>query len=216
MKAARVVNGVVEVHDVPTPEPGHEEVRVRITASGASGMNEAGEFVISAAALQQAGLGALNIMARSVSLGDAGEGGAAASLRLVPGARIDVRALDHVRLNGSLVAQGLTIAGHLGAIPTALGQILHVEGNFSGPGGFSHKPGMWQAEAAERPAGGMTPTGIHALDALIHLLGPVRWVRAISLRQSATVTFSADTREPYLRNITWTPGRRGNAQRRDR
>ncbi len=34
MKAARVVDGTVQVRDVPTPEPGPEEARVRITAAG--------------------------------------------------------------------------------------------------------------------------------------------------------------------------------------
>ncbi|MBM3573234.1 MAG: Gfo/Idh/MocA family oxidoreductase [Alphaproteobacteria bacterium] len=87
----------------------------------------------------------------------------------------------------------------------ALGQLLHVEGNFSSPGGFTFKPGMWRAEAAESPAGGMTPTGIHTLDAFIHLLGPIRWVRAVSLRQFVT-TNTDDTTALLLRFLAGPTG----------
>src|ERR1700761_9252880 len=46
-----------------------------------------------------------------------------------------------------------------------LGPLLHVEGNFSNEvaAGFA----AWRASLEETPAGGMTGTGIHILDALI-------------------------------------------------
>jgi predicted dehydrogenase len=59
----------------------------------------------------------------------------------------------------------------------ALGEILHVEGHFSNEttGRFF---GGWRGESAESPAGGLTATGVHVLDAFIDLAGPVRRVSA--------------------------------------
>jgi predicted dehydrogenase len=53
-----------------------------------------------------------------------------------------------------------------------LGPLLHVEGNFSNEvaAGFA----AWRGAPEESPAGGMTGTGIHVLDALIRIAGPVR------------------------------------------
>ncbi len=65
----------------------------------------------------------------------------------------------------------------------ALGQILHAEGNFSGPSAFRQAPGDWRASADETPAGGMTGKGIHITDLMISLLGPVSAVSTISRRQ---------------------------------
>jgi predicted dehydrogenase len=60
-----------------------------------------------------------------------------------------------------------------------LGGILHLEAHFSNEvaGTFSE----WRYSAEESPAGGMTGTGIHMLDALVTLAGPVRRVQALLL-----------------------------------
>ena len=42
---------------------------------------------------------------------------------------------------------------------------------------------MWRGTTAENPAGGMAALGIHMLDAMIHLLGPVQRVTALSKRR---------------------------------
>jgi predicted dehydrogenase len=55
----------------------------------------------------------------------------------------------------------------------ALGTILHAEANFSYPGGLNFKKGYWRADPAEAPAGAMTATLIHMIDAFMHLLGPI-------------------------------------------
>jgi predicted dehydrogenase len=57
-----------------------------------------------------------------------------------------------------------------------LGPLLHVEGHFSNEvaAGFA----AWRDSFEETPAGGMTGTGIHILDALIRIAGPVRRVHA--------------------------------------
>ena len=64
-----------------------------------------------------------------------------------------------------------------------IGQVLHVEGQFSGPSGFAIKPGAWRGDRAECPAGAMTPRGIHALDAMISVVGSVVQVFAYSDRR---------------------------------
>jgi predicted dehydrogenase len=60
-----------------------------------------------------------------------------------------------------------------------LGEILHVEAHFSNEvaGTFTG----WRYSLEESPAGGMTGTGIHVLDALIAMAGPVRRVQALLL-----------------------------------
>ena len=60
-----------------------------------------------------------------------------------------------------------------------LGRILHLEAHFSNEvaGTFSE----WRYSVDESPAGGMTATGIHMLDALVALAGPVRRVQALLL-----------------------------------
>ncbi len=58
-----------------------------------------------------------------------------------------------------------------------LGEVLHVEGHFSNENAQANF-GAWRHDAEESPAGGMTGTGIHVLDAFISLVGPVRTVHA--------------------------------------
>jgi predicted dehydrogenase len=65
----------------------------------------------------------------------------------------------------------------------ALGQALHVEANFSGSSGFGYKGDQWRASATETPSGGMAGSGIHMVDAMIGLFGPIERVYAQSLRQ---------------------------------
>ena len=59
----------------------------------------------------------------------------------------------------------------------ALGEILHVEGNFSNETSTQF-PVAWRESPAESPGAGMTATGIHVVDAFVNLVGPVRRVQA--------------------------------------
>jgi predicted dehydrogenase len=59
----------------------------------------------------------------------------------------------------------------------ALGEILHVEGHFSNETTGRFYTG-WRGESTESPAGGLTATGVHVLDAFVDLAGPVRRVSA--------------------------------------
>ncbi|MBL8672741.1 MAG: Gfo/Idh/MocA family oxidoreductase, partial [Alphaproteobacteria bacterium] len=64
-----------------------------------------------------------------------------------------------------------------------LGVLLHVEAFFGSNGGYRYTAGMWRASEAESPAGGMTGLGVHLLDAMIGLCGPVAAVRADSRKR---------------------------------
>ncbi len=54
-----------------------------------------------------------------------------------------------------------------------IGTLLHVEGQFSGPGALAYRPGMWRANRAESPLGGMGGMGIHMVDMFINLAGRI-------------------------------------------
>lgn len=58
-----------------------------------------------------------------------------------------------------------------------LGQILHVEAHYSNENSGAHFS-AWRELPTESPGGGMTGSGLHVLDALVNLAGPVRRVRA--------------------------------------
>ena len=64
-----------------------------------------------------------------------------------------------------------------------IGEILHLEGENSGPTGYGMKPGNWRGTREEAPGGGMTARGIHALDCLIRIAGPVKSVYAASQKR---------------------------------
>lgn len=75
----------------------------------------------------------------------------------------------------------------------ALGIILHVETNFSGSGAMSYPADGWRSDRSESPAGGMSGMGIHMVDAVIDLFGPIKMVRAISKRRALTVDIDDTT-----------------------
>jgi predicted dehydrogenase len=61
-----------------------------------------------------------------------------------------------------------------------IGDVLHVEAAHSGPTGYRLGAGNWRATREEAPAGGMTARGIHTLDSMIQIAGPVTSVYAFS------------------------------------
>ena len=63
-----------------------------------------------------------------------------------------------------------------------IGKFIHADANFSGNPSLRHAAGHWRTDADETPAGSMSPIGIHMLDLLICLCGPIRTVHAQSLR----------------------------------
>jgi predicted dehydrogenase len=54
-----------------------------------------------------------------------------------------------------------------------LGTILHVEATMTFPNALLLKPEHWRAHRDETPCGGLTPMGVHAVDGMIDLCGPI-------------------------------------------
>lgn len=63
-----------------------------------------------------------------------------------------------------------------------LGRLLHIEGNFCGPSAYFYGREHWRQKRAEGPAGGMSGRGVHVVDAMLYLAGPVTSVHAQSDR----------------------------------
>jgi len=59
-----------------------------------------------------------------------------------------------------------------------LGEILHIEGHFSNEHSTRVVGGGWRDDPNESPGGGLTGAGLHVLDAMINLGGPIRSVDA--------------------------------------
>lgn len=68
-----------------------------------------------------------------------------------------------------------------------LGQILHLEANFSGNMVGRYVPGMWRSDTSESPAGGLAGSGIHMIDLIIAFAGPIASVHALSSRRVANL-----------------------------
>jgi predicted dehydrogenase len=80
----------------------------------------------------------------------------------------------------------------------ALGTILHVEATMTFPNGLFLKPDAWRADPHETPCGALTPMGVHAIDGMIDLCGPIRQVYCQSFRRVVAVD-SDDTTSMLFR-----------------
>ena len=69
----------------------------------------------------------------------------------------------------------------------AFGTVLHLEGHFSSPSALGYRPGMWRAQREEAPGGGMASMGLHIVDTVQWLFGPVRRVSCLARRAAASV-----------------------------
>jgi predicted dehydrogenase len=74
-----------------------------------------------------------------------------------------------------------------------LGVPLHAEGNLSAWAPAEYQSGSWRARRSESPVGGMAGMGIHHVDTLQYLLGPIVRVMAMSKRLAATVDLDDTT-----------------------
>jgi predicted dehydrogenase len=68
-----------------------------------------------------------------------------------------------------------------------LGTILHVEATMTFPNALMLKPEAWRASRHETPCGGLTPMGVHAVDGMIDLCGPIDHVFAQSFHRVVPV-----------------------------
>jgi predicted dehydrogenase len=68
-----------------------------------------------------------------------------------------------------------------------IGTLRHIEGHFSGPPSYQTEPGNWRSNQVESPGGAMTARGVHVLDSMLHLAGPVANVFAFSERLQHTI-----------------------------
>jgi predicted dehydrogenase len=59
-----------------------------------------------------------------------------------------------------------------------IGEVLHVEAHFSNEHSTRVVPGGWRDDPGESPGGGLTGAGLHLIDALISLGGPIAQVDA--------------------------------------
>ena len=64
----------------------------------------------------------------------------------------------------------------------AIGEVLHIEGNFTNEHS-TRVLGGWRDDPNESPGGGMTGAGLHVIDALVNLAGPIASVDAKLFRQ---------------------------------
>jgi predicted dehydrogenase len=67
-----------------------------------------------------------------------------------------------------------------------LGIVSHCESAQASPTGLSMSPDYWRSDPQETPAGAMTATGVHNLDAMIYLFGRIEEVYCTSLRRVMT------------------------------
>ena len=64
-----------------------------------------------------------------------------------------------------------------------LGVVSHCAAAQTSPAGLSMSPNYWRSDPQEAPAGAMTATGVHNLDAMIYLFGRIEEVYCTSLRR---------------------------------
>jgi predicted dehydrogenase len=79
-----------------------------------------------------------------------------------------------------------------------LGTVLHVEATMTFPNALLLKPTQWRAHRDETPCGGLTPMGVHAIDGMIDLCGPIDSVFCQSFRRVVEVD-SDDTTSMLFR-----------------
>jgi predicted dehydrogenase len=79
-----------------------------------------------------------------------------------------------------------------------LGIILHIEATMTFPNVLFINPAHWRAARAETPLGGLMPMGVHAIDGMIDLCGPIDHVFAQSFRRAAPID-ADDTTSILLR-----------------
>jgi predicted dehydrogenase len=68
-----------------------------------------------------------------------------------------------------------------------LGTVMHVEATMTFANALLLKPEQWRANREETPCGGLTPMGVHAIDGMIDLCGPIDRVFCQSFRRAVEI-----------------------------
>jgi predicted dehydrogenase len=79
-----------------------------------------------------------------------------------------------------------------------LGTVLHIEATMTFPNALLLKADAWRAQRDETPCGGLTPMGVHAIDGMIDLCGPIDTAFCQSFRRVVEVD-SDDTTSMLFR-----------------
>lgn len=79
-----------------------------------------------------------------------------------------------------------------------IGTVRHIEGQFSGPPSYQTEPGNWRSNQTESPGGSMTARGVHVIDSMVNIAGPVATVFAFSDRRQHAIDVD-DTTSCLLR-----------------
>ena len=69
----------------------------------------------------------------------------------------------------------------------ACGRIIHIEANYSGNAALHYPADYWRANRVENPGGAVGPMGLHMVDTLTWILGPIQRLAAICKRQVSTL-----------------------------
>ena len=68
-----------------------------------------------------------------------------------------------------------------------LGTLMHIEATMTFANALLLKPSQWRANRNETPCGGLTPMGVHAIDGMIDLCGPIDRVFCQSFRRAVEI-----------------------------
>jgi predicted dehydrogenase len=68
-----------------------------------------------------------------------------------------------------------------------LGTVEHVEATMTFANALKLQPEAWRAQRDETPCGGLTPMGVHAIDGMIDLCGPIESVYCQSFRRVVAI-----------------------------
>jgi predicted dehydrogenase len=68
-----------------------------------------------------------------------------------------------------------------------LGTLMHVEATMTFANALLLQPTQWRANRSETPCGGLTPMGVHAIDGMIDLCGPIDRVFCQSFRRAVQI-----------------------------
>lgn len=85
------------------------------------------------------------------------------------------------------------------------GQIIHVEANYSGDMALRLPAGHWRLQRGEMPGAGVAPMGLHMIDTLQWLLGPVARLASLCKRQAVAADID-DTSVTLFELASGIPG----------